>query len=83
MRIRSLTNRGFHVEQVKPASGDLEIAQVEAKAGEWIFSVQLRFTRPGDQKETVNFLIRDEDGNRYEVTLPVRYLGEGSQETER
>jgi hypothetical protein len=75
IRLRSLTDRPFRVKRVTARDSDLEVTHVEGKGQNGVYSLRLRFTKPGDQRAVAEFIIQDEDGTEYGLAVPVRYHG--------
>jgi hypothetical protein len=75
VRLQSLTNRKFHVKKVTASTADLSVTRDKDEQEGWVFILGLRFTNTGEQQVTATFLIQDEDGTEYSVTVPIRYHG--------
>jgi hypothetical protein len=75
IRLVSLTNRTFRVIAADSTSADLKVARVAGPGGGWLYSLQIRFTAPGEQEALAQFTIQDDEGKEFKVAVPVRYHG--------
>ncbi len=73
--LRSLTNGKFIVRTVTSVNKDLEISCMGAETMNCLYSFEMRFTKPGDQQAIAEFVIQEEDGTEYPITISIRYQG--------
>jgi hypothetical protein len=59
-----------------PRSADCPAVWVSpAPNSAFTFSIRTRFDKEGEQRAEVRFLVEDEDGSQFTVTVPLEYFG--------
>jgi len=75
IRLRSLTDRPFRVQQVTASTDALEVTRIGGEKEGWVYALGLRFSDVGDQRARATFLVREGDGREYHLEVGVRYQG--------
>jgi hypothetical protein len=75
IRLTSLGGTPFRVVGVMSSSPDLQAVPLSEDEGGRLYSLRMRFERAEDQEARAEFTIREEDGNEFGITVPVRYHG--------
>jgi hypothetical protein len=77
LRLRSLTNRHFHVTAItcEPPDAGIAVAPRGTAEAEARYAVQVQTPQEGERTAEITFRVEEVDGTRYALVVPVRYHG--------